>query len=327
MAYPELFGPPKREGVATTDDGARLFWQVFGSAPQGWPTLVCCNGLGCSTFFWHYLARYFSSRTEVLVWDYRGHGDSSTPSSAVQEMNVGRMVADLHAVVTHAKMPRSVFIGHSMGVQVILEYYRRHSEAVAALVPVLGTFGHAVDTFFDSRWVGRVFPALYHLVRRVPAPLQWINRYAARSRLTLPLASLTGMVNGTQLRPSDLDAYMSNLAALDMRVFFELAHDMGKHTCEDILRVIRVPVLIIGGERDIYTPLWLSEKMHREIPESELLMLPGGSHAGLVEQPELVNLRLEKFIRERGVHAHHESATARVLDAWGEERLKRGGAH
>ena len=28
-------------------------------------------------------------------------------------------------------------------------------------------------------------------------------------------------------------------------------------------------------------------------------MLPRGSHAGLIEHPELLNLRLEKFIAER----------------------------
>jgi len=110
-----------------------------------------------------------------------------------------------------------------------------------------------------------------------------------------------------------------------MRVFIEMANDMGKHTAEDILGAIKIPVLVMGGERDIYTPIHRSHRLHALVPGSELLIIPGGSHAGLVEQPELINLRLEKFIKERVIaHPTYESATARVLDMWSENRVAAG---
>jgi hypothetical protein len=39
--------------------------------------------------------------------------------------------------------------------------------------------------------------------------------------------------------------------------------------------------------------------MRNKIAGAELLLLPKGSHAGLVEHPELLNLRVEKFLREQ----------------------------
>jgi pimeloyl-ACP methyl ester carboxylesterase len=38
----------------------------------------------------------------------------------------------------------------------------------------------------------------------------------------------------------------------------------------------------------------------RDVPAAELLVVPGGTHYVAVEFPELVNLRVEKFLRERG---------------------------
>ncbi|MBI4197160.1 MAG: alpha/beta hydrolase, partial [Deltaproteobacteria bacterium] len=62
---------------------------------------------------------------------------------------------------------------------------------------------------------------------------------------------------------------------------------------------IKVPTLILGGELDQFTPAWISKKMHRLIPNSEILMIHKATHAALVEQPELVNLRIEKFLLEK----------------------------
>jgi pimeloyl-ACP methyl ester carboxylesterase len=44
--------------------------------------------------------------------------------------------------------------------------------------------------------------------------------------------------------------------------------------------------------------MWLSVKMHAAVPGSELLVLPGGSHVGPLEHPELCSLRVEKFFTD-----------------------------
>ena len=72
-----------------------------------------------------------------------------------------------------------------------------------------------------------------------------------------------------------------------------------EHTAEDMLKTIKVPTMIVAGEHDQFTPMWISKKMHRLIPESELFVMNKATHAGLVEQPDLINLRIEKFIQER----------------------------
>ena len=58
-------------------------------------------------------------------------------------------------------------------------------------------------------------------------------------------------------------------------------------------------MLVVAGEKDTWTPFSLSTSMHEAIPGSELLVLPAGTHTGPLEHPELVALRLEKFLAER----------------------------
>jgi pimeloyl-ACP methyl ester carboxylesterase len=41
-------------------------------------------------------------------------------------------------------------MGHSMGVQLALEFHRRHPERVQALVLVCGSPGHLLDIFHDT---------------------------------------------------------------------------------------------------------------------------------------------------------------------------------
>ena len=57
--------------------------------------------------------------------------------------------------------------------------------------------------------------------------------------------------------------------------------------------------LLGAGERDTFTPPWLSLRMQQLLPNSDLLMVPGGSHTAPIEIPELIHLRLRSFLENR----------------------------
>jgi len=40
------------------------------------PPLVLSNGIGTTIRYWRYVEDYISDITDVVVWDYRGHGRS-----------------------------------------------------------------------------------------------------------------------------------------------------------------------------------------------------------------------------------------------------------
>ena len=65
------------------------------------------------------------------------------------------------------------------------------------------------------------------------------------------------------------------------------------------LSTIHCPVQILVGDEDALTPPPLSEQMHRDIPGSELVVIKGAGHMSNMEQPELFNAALARFLDHR----------------------------
>lgn len=103
----------------------------------------------------------------------------------------------------------------------------------------------------------------------------------------------------TLLDKNVMQQYIDHFATMDPIFFTTLVRDWQNHSSVETLKAIKVPTLIISGEEDQFTPAWISKKMHHLIPGSELFMIKNATHAGLAEQPELVNLRIEKFLKQK----------------------------
>jgi pimeloyl-ACP methyl ester carboxylesterase len=66
-----------------------------------------------------------------------------------------------------------------------------------------------------------------------------------------------------------------------------------------LLSSIHCPTLILVGEEDAVTPPAVADEMHRSIHGSELTVIPGAGHLSNVEQPELFNSALARFLGHR----------------------------
>src|SRR3989338_2248623 len=98
-----------QEGFARSADGTQIWYRSVG---EGIP-IVCCNGLGCSTFYFAYLESYFKRSFRIITWDYRGHGRSGKPK---KNHTIAALQQDLKAVLDALEIKKAIFVGHSMGV-------------------------------------------------------------------------------------------------------------------------------------------------------------------------------------------------------------------
>jgi len=230
----------------------------------------------------------------MVLWDYRGHGRSPYPKK-LDNFSMEMNARDIKTILDHLGAKKAFLIGHSMGVQVILEFYHQYPKMVYGLVPLLGTYGHPANTFFN--WSGSIhlFKLGRFLTEHIPDLSMKVWSGVLKSPVAFPVARMV-VIHRTLCKYEDMVPYLEHLSQLDLRVFFKMATAMQEHTAEHYLKDIKVPVLIIAGEKDLFTPLWLSYKMQKMIPGSEMLVVPEGSHAALIEQPELINLRIEKFL-------------------------------
>lgn len=292
--------PVVRVGTVTTGDGATLHFRADGSGKR---VLLCSNGIGVSTFFWRGLADFFAPTHTVVTWDYRGHGQSPVPERP-DDLTIALCARDLWAVADQVGAQEVVLLAHSMGCQVSLEAIRLHPGRVRAFLPMLGTPGKVFDSFIGPG-LGGVLQPLVRIFVEVGARNPQLAETLLRRSLTLPglweAMRALSVVHPDLCPREEFEPYFAHLSSLDLRGYFALARDLLSHDASDLLPQLRIPTLVVAGERDLFTPLSRSREMAAAIPGAELLVLREGSHAALVEQPELLALSVEKFLRANGL--------------------------
>ncbi|MAA78535.1 MAG: hypothetical protein CL916_04685 [Deltaproteobacteria bacterium] len=285
-------------GNIYTDDGIRIHWKTVG---QG-PLLICSNGVGVGTFFWKYICAQYAQKYQILMWDYRGHGESDRDSNHVlQDISIRRHAQDLE-IIYHTLFPQKpsvTLLGHSMGCQVALEFHRRNPSIVHALVLILGAAGQSLETFADSPYSKHVFHLIHRIMRRIGTKTNYVTRFLLRSRLAWPFTQKMALVDPYYTSREDFAPYLSHIASMDILVFLAAAWECQLHNAWNSLDSIQIPTLIIAAEDDPFFPVSVMKKLHTSIKNSEFLILSGGSHAAIIEQPETINYRLDRFFAER----------------------------
>lgn len=292
-----MAGAPEGEehSYAHGPDGTRLFVRRSTTpAPAGRPTVFLCDGILCDGFIWKYLWKALASEYPLVHFHYRGHGRSAAPKDP-ERVTIADHADDLMAVREHVGNPLAVLIGHSMGTQVCLETYHRHGEHLRALVLMCGSYGKVTQSFRGTPVLDYILPKLTDIVDKQPELFRAVwSRIPPE--LGFKLALKARDVDPDKIRAEDMVPYIQHMTHVDLPMFLRMLRGAGDHSAESYLGDVRVPVLVVAGERDTFTPASLSNHMVEAMPWAELLMVAGGSHVAPIEQPELVQGRLTDFL-------------------------------
>jgi pimeloyl-ACP methyl ester carboxylesterase len=291
------------ERRAASFDGTDLAYHVVGEGP---PVLLA-NGLGGSWRAWKHQIAYLSDRYRFISWDYRGLYRSGPPVDR-DRLRIEDQVRDALAILEVEKIEQTAIFGWSMGVQLSLELFRVAPERLRMMVLINGVAGRPYQSVLGLPLMQRVIPSMLRSARRVPSLVSGLTRTVVRWPETVTWAKRLGLASGTL--DEELWAELAgSFEDLDMDLYVHMLELLGEHDAWDVLPEVDIPTLVIAGDRDVMTPRAAAEAMVRRIQGAELMVVPGGTHYVAVEYPELVNLRVEKFFRERGyVSAADEDA-------------------
>jgi pimeloyl-ACP methyl ester carboxylesterase len=284
---------------AVASDGTPIFYEGFGEPDAGstahTPVLLC-DGIGCDGYVWRYLREDLTDRFGLHP-HYRGHGRTAAPRDPTR-VRIEDLADDIASVLDDALVGKAVLIGHSMGVQVALETYRRHAARVAGLVLVCGAPSHPLKTFRGSSTLEELLPMFEKWIHRVPGVVNRLTRTLLPTRLAYEVASRLE-IRRELVEPNDFMPYLEGMSRIDARLFVAMLSSAGQHSAEDLLPTIEIPTLVIAGERDGFTPPDRSRAMAAAIPKSELLEIEGASHTAPIERPSLVDSTIRDFISRR----------------------------
>jgi pimeloyl-ACP methyl ester carboxylesterase len=290
-----------QEHFATADDGQPIFYNEVG---KGAPAIMCFDGVGCDQYAWKYMVEGMKERHHVLRWNYAGHGRTPAPrdwpGTRSNRLSVEGLADDAIRVMDHAGVESAVLCGHSLGVQVALETWHRHPSRVTALVLMCGSYGRPLRTFHNRSDMERALPVIRTVLGLAPSVSRALWRRVVQSEVAYQFA-LTMEVNRQMVKRRDFGPYFTHLAGVDPILFAEMVGHANAHTAEAYLKDVNVPTLVVAGENDTFTPAYLSQHMQQAIPAAQLLTVPKGTHTAPIEIPELITLRVEKFLKERVV--------------------------
>jgi pimeloyl-ACP methyl ester carboxylesterase len=86
---------------------------------------------------------------------------------------------------------------------------------------------------------------------------------------------------------------------LDFELFLRMLRAAGEHSAEDLLPRVNVPVLVVTGELDSFTPPAVSRAMAEAIPGAEFTLFPGGSHLLPLERHDEIARVTNEFLDRR----------------------------
>jgi pimeloyl-ACP methyl ester carboxylesterase len=301
----ESFGSLRgRELTVLTEDGVGLHVEIDGPAVAP-VTIVFCHGYTVHQDCWHYQRRDLSGY-RMVFWDQRDHGRSGrSPAGAA---SIDQLGADLKAVID-ATVPgdaQIVLVGHSMGGMTIMALAEQHPDLFGskiAGVVLIATAARGLEG--GSPWMpGPIRPVLS---KALPGVLNG----AAKGRRALLVergrqvsadlaflsTRLVGFGDG-DVSPSTVSFLEKMVRGTPIEVVARFCQALMLCDKRAALATLgRVPVTVVVGEKDRLIAPRLGIELATDIPGAQLVWVPGGGHALILERPGLVNDAISGLLR------------------------------
>jgi non-heme chloroperoxidase len=283
-----------------TEEGIRIFYNTnFEPAEidSKKPVVIFIYGLLCSNYQFKYQIPYFEEQGyQILLHDYRFHFSSSQVGD-MEACNFENIALDLHQLINYLGIKKTLFVGHSMGVNICLEHARRYPEDVTAQVLISGTVVPPQDIMFDTNMVDITMPFIEAFTKKYPELFKSVWKHSFKNPL-IQYAIFDGGFNKKQVEMEFVQLYMKKISELPEKLFFHLLKIMHDHDVINHLESITAPTLIIGGDKDKIIPNYLQQILTRNMPNNQLYIVKDGSHVPQVDFPEMVNQRINQFTKK-----------------------------
>jgi pimeloyl-ACP methyl ester carboxylesterase len=233
--------------------GHRLRYFLGGDGPP----LLLIHGLGSSSEDWSLVLRDLTRSHRVYAPDLLGWGGSDKPRDG--DYSIAAQTELVRGFMDAMRLERADAGGVSMGGWVVLRLAALHPERVRRLVLIDSVGLDFPTTLNESSFAPQTMDEARHLL--------WLQ--------SDQFAKLPTFVVEDFLRRARRETWVLRTS---MRAMLTRRDVMdGK------LQLVTMPTLIVWGTADRLAPPSLAARLHAQIPQSRVVMIPGCGHLAVIE--------------------------------------------
>ncbi len=223
------------------------------------------------------LARLLARNFQVISYQLRGEDDCF---ALRQRFDLADLVEDLRELLDWFGLERPPILGVSFGGVLALELAMRWPNRLQTLVT------QGVGARFErgllqqvAGWVLSRYP--------LPSDSPFVNQFF-------------NLLFGARQQPGPLFEFVTRQCwQTDQSVMTHRFHLVESFDPGSRLDHVRVPTLLMAGDRDLLTSPQSLRDLDEGIEDSRRVELPGCGHLAFVTQPERVSREVERFLREK----------------------------
>lgn len=247
------------------------------SSPDA-PTIVFINSLGTDFRIWNAVTRALGGRSQVLLYDKRGHGLSG---DAPAHAGIDDYVDDLIGLLDALSIREAAIVGLSVGGLIAQRFAIRAPERLRALV----LSGTAAKIGTDASWKARIADIEAGGVEAVADAV--LERWFTPPYRDGNAADLAGWRN--MLTRTPVSGYLAACGAIRDADFRADAPSIG------------TPTLCVVGDGDLSTPPDVVRETAVLIPGARFAVIAGAGHIPGIEQPAALVALIEQHFRDAGI--------------------------
>lgn len=250
------------------------------------PPVLMVHGLGGSWRNWLENIPYLARRHRVIALDLPGFGTSPLPEEQITIGSYGDFLVEYADALDLS--PETALVGHSMGGFISTEAAIARPERFSSLVLVA-----AAGITYASITTSQKDLAKVIVKAMMPIAAGSLERGFTRSRLR------SAQFAGVFAHPTRISREMLwelGSYAMGAPGGVQAAYALAGYDTRDRLPEIRIPTLLIWGNRDLLVPVPAAFAYRRKIQDAELSLLDDTGHMIQMERPARFNHDVEEFV-------------------------------
>lgn len=256
------FGSNLAVGKYVDVNDIKVYYEIYG---EGEPLLLL-HGNGGSIESFMYQIPELSKHFKVIAIDSRAQGRTSDSD---QEITYALMASDMSELIDKLKLEKVNVFGWSDGGNIGLELAYAHPEKVLKVVTLGANYSN------ENFWA----PADSTVMD--PSDPLILKTAEMQKRFSTSIKRLS---------PDTLRIPVIKKKLEDLMMKYP-------NFTPDQLKTINVPFLVIAGDHDLIN-LDHTVSLFTNLPKSQLYIVPHASHLAAIENPELINSAIIRFLNE-----------------------------